>query len=273
MNELGICSSEKENYRFVLDNDDIRMDFLFMQLREVGLDVERYNKGVDYKGNNHLWEKYIFLLSPQHRLNQEFLASLPYECMVFAYFLPNECKEIVENRKIELQLYASDAIFMYQNAKLTAEGILGQLIASTDMGLGECRVLVLGGGRIAKSLAQYLLPLCTYACFATKDEDELGYLATLSHHICQLKQVKNVIGDFDVIVNTIPKSVLGHKEYSKMNKNTVIFEIASPNGVDKTLASRNGIKVVTLGGLPSIVAPKTAGKLIRDCVLRQLNWK
>jgi len=56
-----------------------------------------------------------------------------------------------------------------------------------------------------------------------------------------------------------------------MPSRAVIIDLASkPGGTDFRYAERRGIKALLAPGLPGIVAPKTAGRIMADCLGRLL---
>jgi dipicolinate synthase subunit A len=54
---------------------------------------------------------------------------------------------------------------------------------------------------------------------------------------------------------------------ASMPQRTVIIDLASkPGGTDFRFAERRGIKAILAPGLPGIVAPKTAGRILASIV-------
>jgi len=253
------------DYKFVLAYDDIRFSWLFGEMLKEGYSTALYSERVNL-GNRQA----VYLLSPKRSLTPEFLYTLQSGSKFFAYSLPNECKDMVKEKQLTPYLYSTDCVFLHLNAKLTAEGLTAYIINNTDMCLSECRIFVLGGGRIAKNLAHYLLPLSPKTSFATKDKEEYAQLYTWTKNVYSLKDIVKVVDNYDIIVNTIPKQILSNTAYGKMSKSATILEVTNC-GINKVLASKNGIRVITLSGIPSTTAPKTAATILKECVLRQLQ--
>ncbi len=83
------------------------------------------------------------------------------------------------------------------------------------------------------------------------------------------------VGKADLIFNTVPSLVLDRVVLDSVNREAVIVDMASsPGGTDFEYASFLGIKALLAPGLPGIVAPKTAGKILAQVlpklILRQL---
>ena len=66
----------------------------------------------------------------------------------------------------------------------------------------------------------------------------------------------------------MPKS---NEELKTLSDNCVYIELASASGIDKDAPDKFRPKVISAQGLPSKVAPKTAGEILADSVLDILN--
>ena len=92
----------------------------------------------------------------------------------------------------------------------------------------------------------------------------MNSLRTDGLEICQL--------DFDIIFNTVPHMVFDRKLLSRLNKETLIIDLASvPGGVDFQAAEELGIKTIHALSLPGKMSPDTAGKIIKDTVVNMLR--
>jgi len=79
--------------------------------------------------------------------------------------------------------------------------------------------------------------------------------------------IDNICADekFDVVINTVPKLIVGENELTKLGRNTLIIDVASkPGGVDYNYASKNNNRVIQALGIPGKVAPVTAAKYIEE---------
>ena len=67
----------------------------------------------------------------------------------------------------------------------------------------------------------------------------------------------------DAVFNTVPALVFDEELLNRLEKKTVLFELAAKNsGVDLKSTERVGIRTVCLPSLPGKVAPETAGEII-----------
>jgi dipicolinate synthase subunit A len=80
-----------------------------------------------------------------------------------------------------------------------------------------------------------------------------------------LDTLKNEVWNVDVCINTIPTPIVNSDVISKMPSHALIVDLASkPGGTDFRFAEKRGIKAMLAPGLPGIVAPKTAGKIVAN---------
>lgn len=57
-----------------------------------------------------------------------------------------------------------------------------------------------------------------------------------------------------------------------MKKDSFVIDLASrPGGVDCQAAARYGVRVISALSLPGKVAPVTAGKIIAECIVKNLS--
>lgn len=78
----------------------------------------------------------------------------------------------------------------------------------------------------------------------------------------------------DLIVNTVPKTILKDDLLGKIRKDALVLDLASkPGGIDFKSAKERGLNVVWALSLPGKVAPLSAGKILSDTVTKILSEK
>lgn len=168
--------------------------------------------------------------------------------------------------------YGEREDFAVRNAMPTAEGALYVAMGNTEKTICSSRCLVCGCGRIGKVLAPMLKRLWASVWVSARKPEDIGWieangmnsLRTDGLEICQL--------DFDIIFNTVPHMVFDRKLLSRLNKETLIIDLASvPGGVDFQAAEELGIKTIHALSLPGKISPDTAGKIIKDTVVNMLR--
>jgi dipicolinate synthase subunit A len=80
-------------------------------------------------------------------------------------------------------------------------------------------------------------------------------------------RLMNEVGNIDLLFNTIPTMIVTAQIIANLPSRAVIIDLASkPGGTDFRFAEKRGMKAMLAPGLPGIVAPKTAGRIIADCL-------
>jgi len=200
-------------------------------------------------------------------LTDEHIAALPKHAKVYTGMAKHYLKELCSKQGIELvELLDRDDVAIY-NSIPTAEGALMMAIQNTDITIHGSICMVLGIGRTGMTMARTLKGLgATVKVGIRKPEHfarawEMGfapfYLSELSH------QVTNI----DLLFNTIPTMIVTAQIIANIPHRAVIIDLASkPGGTDFRFAEKRGVKAMLAPGLPGIVAPKTAGRIIANTV-------
>ena len=153
--------------------------------------------------------------------------------------------------------------FSILNAIPTAEGAIQRAMEKADITLHGANVLVLGYGRIGKSLARMLKGIGAKVTVEARKQEDLAWIYDNGYNGVHLDQLDEVLSIQHIIFNTIPHLVLTRERLMKVNKDAVIIDLASsPGGTDFEAAKELGIKASIELSLPGIVAPRTAGEII-----------
>jgi dipicolinate synthase subunit A len=84
-----------------------------------------------------------------------------------------------------------------------------------------------------------------------------------------LAELPEKVCDADLIFNTIPAEIVTAPVLTRVPHHAVIIDLASkPGGVDYVFAEKRGIKAILAPSLPSIVAPKTAGRILARTMIQ-----
>ncbi|MBE6822547.1 MAG: dipicolinate synthase subunit DpsA [Ruminococcaceae bacterium] len=156
--------------------------------------------------------------------------------------------------------------FAVQNAIPTSEGAIEIAIHEYPGTISGSNCLVVGFGRIGKTLSRMLHGIganVTVACRKPSDlawVNSFGYTAVKTEELCEQNS-------YDIIFNTAPAMIFNRRILSKLQPETLIIDLSSmPGGVDFETAKKLGIKTVHALSLPGIVAPKTAGEIIKNTI-------
>lgn len=151
----------------------------------------------------------------------------------------------------------------------TAEGAIQIAMEETDYTISDMNALVIGFGRVGKTLANMLdkLGLEVY-CEARKDTD-LAWIKAYGYNAIPLEKMKDNLCKMNIIFNTVPYQILDKSTLILLNRNTLIVDLASaPGGVDYDVAGKLGIKAILASALPGKVAPNTAAQYLKEFVYK-----
>lgn len=159
-----------------------------------------------------------------------------------------------------------------RNTVPTVEGALQIAFEELPFTLHGARCLVLGFGRVGKTLCRSLRGLGAVVTGCARSYDDLAWVQTLDCTPLHLEKLATHAGTFDVVFNTIPALILTKDLLSRLKKSCLVLDLASkPGGVDFDAAKQLGIKTIWALSLPGKVAPQTAGQIIKDTVLHILE--
>lgn len=162
--------------------------------------------------------------------------------------------------------------FLLKNAVLTAEGAIEIALRERDFSLFGARVAVFGYGRIGARLASLLTAFgAKVTVVARRSESRL--LAEISNHLAVgYTESGDVLENSDIVFNTVPFRIFGKDELSKMSKNSLYIELASPPfGFCEEDKDSCAAKIIVASGLPGKTAFESAGRIIFETVLSILR--
>ncbi len=186
---------------------------------------------------------------------------------IFSGGIPKEIRRQLEiNNVAYIDLMELDEV-AYLNAIPTAEGAIAKAMELTDETIHGANILMLGFGRVAKILADKLKGLNANVFCAARSKKDLAHIKALGYNVIDINNMEDYLGEFNIIFNTVPTIILGEKKLDRLNKDSVIIDLASsPGGVDYVKAKELGINAVLELGIPSKVAPKSAAKYLKESI-------
>ena len=158
------------------------------------------------------------------------------------------------------------------NAAVTAEGALQVAMEELPITLYGSRALILGYGRIGRILAQRLRGLGAFVSAAARRQEQLAWAEVDGCVTYRLEELGRILGDFDVVFNTVPSLILTEPLLGELKEGCVVIDLASePGGVDFEAAKKLGISAIWARALPGKVAPETAARIIRQTIYHFLE--
>ena len=134
------------------------------------------------------------------------------------------------NEKRKVIDYNQDENFVLQNAFYTAETAVALSILNTPFSLTEAKILVLGCGRIGKTLTKLLNPFCKNVTVSARKEQDFLFLKQQKTNYIHTNEIED-LSTFNVIFNTIPQTVLSPKTILSISKDALIVDLASKNSL------------------------------------------
>lgn len=162
--------------------------------------------------------------------------------------------------------------FVIANAYLTAESAVGIAMSETKSSLRDTDVLVMGYGRIGKSLCSILKGMGVNVYASARKNSDFSWIRAYGYSPVDTSKVCEVVSSCKLVLNTIPELVLGKGTLGCMHKDTLIIDLASkPGGVDFNAAKECGIKTIWALALPGKKLPVSAGKIMARTVIDTLE--
>ncbi len=181
-------------------------------------------------------------------------------------------KTLAKLYNVHLIDYGEREELLIHNAIPTVEGALEIAMKETPFTIHGSRCLVLGYGRIGKLLAKTLHTLGAITTVSARKQRDLAWIVANGYQKIPFSDLIHHIGGFDLIFNTIPTTILDYRMLLELPDSTLVIDLASkPGGVDFKTAEILNKKVIWALSLPGKVAPKTAGKIIKDTIQNILD--
>lgn len=202
-------------------------------------------------------------------LTSEEVSKLPKHCTIYAGMAKPYLRELCAKHGIALaELFDRDDVAIY-NSIPTAEGALMMAIQNTDITIHGSSSMVLGIGRTGLTLARTLQGLGAKVKVGIRKEEHFARAYEMGFEPFYLKDLIRQVGNIDLLFNTIPTMIVTAQIIANLPSRAVIIDLASkPGGTDFRFAEKRGIKALLAPGLPGIVAPKTAGRIIAEVLSR-----
>ncbi len=177
---------------------------------------------------------------------------------------------LAQEHEIKAFDYSEDEIFQTQNALYTAEGALSTLIQNTDISICGMRILVVGGGRIAKAFCALTSGMpCKTDVYARSDVQRTFFSMRGHTVVSSLKDLSR----YDAVVNTVPAHIFPIELLSTLKKDSVTLDLSQrPGYVPKDIFEKLGLKLLYLPGIPKKSAPRSAGIAAAQAAERMLEY-
>ena len=268
------------NYKFLILGGDKRLKFLAKKLKKDGNEVYTYaNETEDIYEIESLKDIYEYEFNivvssiPLTKNGNNILTPTSNKIITI-----NDLKKIAKNKiliagKIPNDINGLDILkdetTTILNTIPTAEGAIQIAMEETETVLDGKKALVIGFGRVGKTLASKLKGIGMEVYCEARKESDLACIRAYGYNAIEISNMKNELCKMNIIFNTVPAKILDKSMLILLNKKTLIIDLASwPGGVDYDIAEKLGIKAILALGLPGKVAPETAAEYIREYIYK-----
>ncbi len=201
----------------------------------------------------------------------EVLAAMKPSQKLVGGAVSDEVRQEVAARGLRIVDYLHRDELAVYNAVPTAEGAIQLAMEELPITIHGARCLVTGYGRIAQALARRLGGLGADVTVAARQFADIARAESQGHTGIEIVHLDDA-GDFDVIFNTVPALIFDRSRLEKLEKTTLLIDLASrPGGVDFNVAAELQIKTIWALSLPGRVAPKSAGRIIKNTILNMVK--
>jgi dipicolinate synthase subunit A len=160
---------------------------------------------------------------------------------------------------IKLHEYEWDRSLMLRRTPAIIEGLLKIVIENTDITIHGAEACVVGQGTIGAVLTRYLVALGARTAVVARSPEQrsAAFVAGAAPHT--FEELPHLASRLNLLFSTVPMRVVGEDILSRLEKSTLIVDLAAPpGGVDFDAAKRLGLKAIWGRGLGSR-APVTVG--------------
>ncbi len=186
-----------------------------------------------------------------------------------AFGIPKEHQEPLEKTGCRTLIFGASFAFNIENALLTAEGLLSEVIRCTPFALSCANVLLLGFGCCGSAIGKLFHPLCRTIYLV--EEDEAKQRLAENNGICPIRpeDFSQVLPQCQIVINTIPGAVLEPSLLPLLHSSCHLFDIASaPYGFPPDTTRNCLLPYFRIPGIPGRFSPVTAGEIIGRTIER-----
>ena len=180
-------------------------------------------------------------------------------------------EEVADIKSIDI---LKNEYFTIRNTVPTAEGAIAKAIELTDINIDKANIMVLGFGRVGKTLCYKLKKLGANVYAEARKERDIAWIDVFGYNAIPLEKINENICKMDIIFNTIPELILDKSKLILMNEKTLIIDLASkPGGTDFESANKMGIKAILYSGIPGKIASEYEAELIKEVIYKEIKRK
>ena len=196
-------------------------------------------------------------------LDEEVLQTIPTKVPIFIGWARPALKSAAKAMGLHIVETANLDEIAILNSIPSAEGAIQMAMENTVITIHGSESFVIGLGRCGWTLARTLKGMGAKVTGVARKPADLARALEMGLEGVHFSALGTAIEKAEIVFNTVPDMVFNRTLLEKMSQDAVIIDLASiPGGTDFDYAQRRGIKAILAPGLPGMVAPKTAGKIL-----------
>lgn len=236
-------------------SDDLRDKYAKLYLKKIGHEIIDYyiaNKKIDY------------IVLPINGINRddlfEYLVKENIDKVYIVYNITQYMLDLKHKYNLKFLELKNDNMFTLINSIAASEAVLKYSIEILPIVLKSANILILGYGNSGKALVNDYLNFSNELLVAVRKEEVRRKLDKKNIKNINIKDLKDYIENYDLIINTIPSIIIDEELLHYISPSSYILDISSyPGGVDYYKAKEYGIHAYSLSSLPLKFAPKSSG--------------
>lgn len=185
----------------------------------------------------------------------------------FGGVFSNEWQKRMDEAGVTYWDLMKDANVVHQNAYITAEATVAEILKYSDYSIRGQKIIVSGYGKCGREIANVLGSLGAKVTVLARSVEARRMARLEGHEAVAFSYGPEEAYGARTIVNTVPAMVIREPMIREMHSDAVIIDIASrPGGTDLVAAESYGIKVVPALGLPGIYTTKSSARILADAI-------
>ena len=162
-----------------------------------------------------------------------------------------------------------DEALLLENARLTAEGAVASAMRASAGSLRDARCLVVGWGRIGRSLTELLVALGARVTVASRSASGRNRAVERGAEAVATANLGDALPGHGIVFNTAPGMVLDADTLRRADGDVLLIELASPPyGIDLHGAWSLGLRAWREPGLPGRYCPRSAAAALLAAMAR-----
>ncbi len=179
----------------------------------------------------------------------------------------SDCLDMSKNYQIPVIDILDREEMAVLNAIPTAEGAIQIALEEIPITLHGSNIMILGFGRIGKVLAKMLRGMGSNVYVLARKHSDISWIKAYDYYPIYIFDLKEKLSHMNLIINTIPKSLINEELLKRINNETLIIDLASmPGGINYYAADKMGKKVIHALALPGKMAPVSSAEFMLDTI-------